>query len=326
MKKSILFIFIIISFQHIIAQATYNFDVLNEPYLDISNGTSLNDGNFWDADSYLIPFGFQFQLNAYNFNSLFIIEDGTGGILSNTISLDSGQGAFLIPILQDLVDLGDIDENTSLTNISYIVDGAVGNQIFKLEYNNVGFFDDVTSSDFINFQVWLYESTNVIEYRYGASQINNPDDSYQGLSGLSIGLFPSLDGDNQMILDTGYVLGGNPDSPTIIQINAGGDIDDFAIIGSPESGTVYRFTPGVLAINEFSQTDFSMVPNPTTDYFSVQTKENIQLVTIHNNLGQKVKEFKDRFDHLTISEIPAGVYFVTVTSNNESVTKKMIKQ
>lgn len=324
MKFKFFLLIALLVFKNTTAQDVYNFQVLNENYQNLTNTISLNNNQTWDDPAYTIPLGFQFQIANYSINSINVVEDGYGGVLSNIQSLDTGTGAFIVPVFQDIVDLG-FTGGTSLSNISYKVEGTNGARIFKLEYNNVGFLDDDTTSDFINYQVWLYESTNVIEFRYGPSQINNPVGSFEDLSGLGIGLFPSLMTETGTVLSTCYTLSGDPENPMVTAIEPGQEIDEFSLNGNPNTGIVYRFTPGILNTQAFETTNFKIYPNPVKDVFSIQTKEPINRMFITNTLGVNVFTRDARFDNINISELPSGVYFITIITNNARTTKRLIK-
>ncbi len=69
-----------------------------------------------------------------------------------------------------------------------------------------------------------------------------------------------------------------------------------------------------------------MFPNPATDKLIIQAAENylIQKVNLLNAFGQQIKESSS--NELSISEFPNGIYFVTITSGSQTITKKLIIQ
>src|SRR5690554_3361506 len=181
MKTKLITILVLINvFFFANAQTEYNFNVANEPYNNLVGSISLNNDQVWDDPGYVIPLGFDFQIGTYVFNSIHIVSWSVGGVLSTSTD-GTGVAPLLVPIAQDIIDLG-YGSGASQSNISYKVEGDSGSQILKIEWNNVGFWDDMTGNDFMNFQVWLYEGSNSIEYRYGSSEINFPEDSFEGES------------------------------------------------------------------------------------------------------------------------------------------------
>jgi len=70
----------------------------------------------------------------------------------------------------------------------------------------------------------------------------------------------------------------------------------------------------------------SVYPNPVTDILIIDSKIPVDKVEIYSILGKKVKEFKSNFDALPVHEISAGLYIVKIQSDNNTVSKKIIKQ
>jgi hypothetical protein len=75
--------------------------------------------------------------------------------------------------------------------------------------------------------------------------------------------------------------------------------------------------------------NFTVYPNPTSGLFSICCNKNIQSanVSIYNIQGQVVFEnkFSDLNETMAI-DLPEGIYFLTLRSNNEIKTIKLIKE
>lgn len=93
----------------------------------------------------------------------------------------------------------------------------------------------------MNFQLWLYEGTNIIEYRYGPSSINNPKFSFEGSTGPHVSLLTSFNIDTQLLEDIGYFMSGDPANPTVITLDAGASppFPLTAVEGMIPDGAVY---------------------------------------------------------------------------------------
>src|SRR5690554_3055563 len=163
------------------AQGNYDFESFNEPYEDLVGGISLNNGQVWDDPEFEIPLGFELKISTHQFDKLYIVSWTTGGILSSH-PVDTGVLPILGLLAQDIIDLGYFS-GMSQSPLSYLTEGEPGARITKIEWNNVGFIGEIITSDFINFQLWVYEGSNIVEYRYGPSQINYPQNSYEGETG-----------------------------------------------------------------------------------------------------------------------------------------------
>jgi hypothetical protein len=85
-----------------------------------------------------------------------------------------GYENFFINIFEiDLIDRGYLS-SISESSISYKLTGIGDEQIFKIEWQNVGLdpYYDISELNYINFQLWLYKNGN-IEFHYGPNYIDN---------------------------------------------------------------------------------------------------------------------------------------------------------
>ncbi|MDQ7916451.1 T9SS type A sorting domain-containing protein [Mesonia sp. MT50] len=321
MKKiTLLFVFGISS---LLQAQDYTVTAFNEPYQDLVNATSVNNGMLWDDPAFSIPIGFDFEVYGQNYSTLYTSDEYAGGVLtfqqfSTTLSL-------LAPIAQDIVSKEGSNEQ-SLSPISYVVEGSVGNRIFKLEYKNAGFWDDTTDNDSMDFQVWLYESDDSIEYRYGPNSINNPNESYEELPGPIVAYVPSYNLINETFNEDAYLLIEDPINPTVIIANNNAPDLESALIGNIPEGTVYRFDPDGLAVNNNQQIAVSVYPNPTQDVIHLQNAYQEEFsASLYDVLGNKL-EISIQNEQMDLTSLASGTYFLTIQSKTKSKTIKMIKK
>ena len=130
------------SFCGFLQAQNYTFLKLNQPYVELVNPVSINQGEIWDDFDVPIAIPFTFNVNGQNFQELIMSDSFITfeGVLSEIIS----------PMGNDLVDRGFNGDN-SLSPLSYKVEGAVGSRIFKIQWKNCGSFDDSTLAMFVNF-------------------------------------------------------------------------------------------------------------------------------------------------------------------------------
>ncbi len=86
----------------------------------------------------------------------------------------------------------------------------------------------------------------------------------------------------------------------------------------------------VLKTNEFSDSSFSVYPNPATNLVKISSKENVVVnaISITDINGRVVKnnKFENRANiEVNISDLTSGVYLIKITSNEGTETKKIIK-
>lgn len=328
MKKITMLLFVL-AYCSMSAQVEYTFTVLNEAYINLEDSTPLSNGEIWDDPGYIIPLGFDFEIGLLTTDTIVISEFGSGGLVNTDPDIDAEEFGLIVPVFQDLVDRGN-NSSTSLSPISFRVDGAAGNRILKLEWNNAGFFNNTNLEDFVNFQLWLYESGNVIEYRYGPNMINNPNESFGGLTGLMIALIPlspmtEAQGDLEQ---EAYILEGDPSNPDFVILSTINDINNagnISVTGAVPDGTVYRFSPEQLSLEDESIVEMNIYPNPTTNFFKIESTVQTYSVHIYNAIGQRLSqtiEPKARYD---VSNLPKGIYFVKVFSESGVTTRMLIK-
>src|SRR5690606_19096923 len=223
MKKLLLALAVAASAQISAFAQTYTFTQTTGTYADLTGATVISTPG-WDEDEFIIPIGFNFEIN--------------GQIYTNA-SVDTYGSLYLANSLTDLnfitaydVDLMDRDTTTSASvsqsPISYTTTGTAGSRITKIEFKNAGFYDDASFSsvgaylpyanDFVNFQFWIYEGSNKIEMHYAPRTIatSHEPNIFWGGTGPSVGLTTAVDFTNPQAptLD-GYFLTGQANSATL---------------------------------------------------------------------------------------------------------------
>jgi hypothetical protein len=102
------------------------------------------------------------------------------------------------------------------------------------------------------------------------------------------------------------------------------------------SGTM-SFTYSNVGINPAEKTELKVYPNPTKGELTIKNEKlEIKSVEIFDVMGKKVQssEFKvqssetrnPKSETLNISNLPAGIYFLRITTDKGVITKKIVKQ
>mgnify|MGYP000455462647 CR=1 FL=1 len=90
-------------------------------------------------------------------------------------------------------------------------------------------------------------------------------------------------------------------------------VGDFVIVADPDLGVLQNLYQ-----------DLTIYPNPTQNILNLESNQQIERVKIYNLQGQLIKEgFSNSID---ISQLTSGLYFVQVTVEGKTVTKKFIKE
>ena len=79
-----------------------------------------------------------------------------------------------------------------------------------------------------------------------------------------------------------------------------------------------------LGVEDNVLNDFSLYPNPAHDVLNIESQQEIETVKIYNLQGQLIKEVST--NSIDVSNLNTGLYFVQVTIEGKSITKKFIKE
>jgi len=315
MKKNYLFILLI-------AFSTYaqKYTLISQTsaYSNLTSTTSINNDVPWDDDLYDLTLPFPFKINNISIANWQISSNGTLWGRTSTPDIDTA----LTLINSDLADLNLFTNNPSASPISYKIEGATGSRVLKIQFLNASFLDNGNiSGNQINFQVWLYETSNIIEYRYGPSNASTSD--LANNNGNYIGL-ATIDWLNFNVLDSHTITSlSNPAlslSPNPV-----------TLLGTPANGTVYRFTPINLGINEneLNENNFiSLYPNPTSSILYLKTNDNsiLDKISIMDLTGRTVLEQKESVSQINLNNLPSGIYILQAFSGDKIFQSKFVKE
>lgn len=83
-----------------------------------------------------------------------------------------------------------------------------------------------------------------------------------------------------------------------------------------------------LPVDTYKNSTVEIQPNPTNDFFTINNTNKFDRVSISNITGQKIAEYNivgKESIKISLKKHSKGLYFVTVTGQTESITKKVIK-
>lgn len=314
----------------------YTFSKSSATYSNLIGSINLTSGKRWDDTLMTIPLGFNFKwaLGNRNIDSIVIDTDGILYAPQDFNSSTDNPIRSMMPYEADMTDRGFNNSSAAVSPISYLTTGVAGSRICKIEFRNAGFYNDITTNDFINFQIWLYESTNIIEYRYGASNVANIPLSFDGRNGPYINLLYKTTvniGTLSIILDTCTYITGNSGTASAVYSNSPIDYlnnppANFGFSGLPADGQVFRFAPfgSSVSVPEIEDAFRNVVVYPTfiQDAVFINHDENnlsASIIDIYGRVVIKECNLKSNLP-LNTSMLHQGLYFLTL-SNDQSHTK-----
>tara|TARA_R110002051_G_scaffold319681_1_gene404000 strand:+ start:81 stop:731 length:651 start_codon:yes stop_codon:yes gene_type:complete len=86
----------------------------------------------------------------------------------------------------------------------------------------------------------------------------------------------------------------------------------------------YVSTLSVAAVS-LSKNSIKLYPNPAIDVVNIKTNQTIENVSVFNVNGQKVLEIANQ-SQINISNLPIGMYFLNINTNQSNQTIKILKQ
>jgi hypothetical protein len=84
----------------------------------------------------------------------------------------------------------------------------------------------------------------------------------------------------------------------------------------------------VLSSDSFESNEFTIYPNPATTILNISNTNNVEIknISVTDINGRVVKNQSDSLSQINVSDLNAGVYFVTIEAAEGKTTKKFIKQ
>lgn len=330
MKNNILAFILTLASAGVFAQQAagphYVFTNYSSTFTPLEEATSLDGGQIWDDPTWTVPLGFTFYTANDTITTLYVGELGTTvyGIQDDSLS------DIFLPYFDDIANA---DNDTLVSPVSYVVEGPPGFQICKIEWLNVGFYEDWaangTYTNRTSFQLWLYENSNIFEYHYGSSNITNA--SMIHMFGAPAAAFlENLNQNTGFDWDGFYSVSGNTDAPTITtlttaEILGAQGIPSYALLnGEPAEGTVYRFAPTFVGVEENSLATFDVYPNPTSGLLNVfNPTQELVVAQILSSEGKIIQVETLSFGRNSIqtNELASGFYLLRINGTCTSFIK-----
>jgi hypothetical protein len=117
------------------------------------------------------------------------------------------------------------------SSILSLTEGSPGNRVVKIQFSHLAQYT-VSQNDFLDYQVWLYENGNRIEFHMGANSFGGYDDLPQLLGIINR---------NMNTVNKAFLISGAASGPSAQLIS--GD-DPFAYLHTvPSQGLIYKLTP-----------------------------------------------------------------------------------
>lgn len=318
----------------------------NSTYTPLSsNATVVPFVPGWDdeySDPITLPFIFKYQNTPINT----ITIDTYGALLLNDTVITEDFSGQIMGIYMDYAD-----NKNSNSVIQYETTGSTGNRIFKIEYNNVGTYNDYTGNDTVNFQIWLYENNNAIEFRAGYTNLpdsifakNTSDIEDKGLEPLLVGVNYNTGDQIRYNVDTVLLqatkLNGANFTDTLFQLDifnsnfTPAEIEASLYGNYPKNGSIIQFAPktgGTTSIKNINAYDISVYPIPSKDgIFNIQIPDapKYAYITVYDMTGKLLVTLNNvsEYNKIDLSNAATGNYLAKVTIGQQTLQYKLVKE
>jgi len=303
----------------------YDFSVYTSDYVDLTEANLAIDYS-WDNPQIAIPLGFSFSFEGLVNDTIYISEYGAGGLLVMEPLADPID--FLFAYTSDLMDAG-YESGEYLSPISYKTSGEPGNQVCKIEWKDAGFYNEVSTGEvptnFVSFQLWLYEGSNDFEIHYGPHTIKDFDLVHNNW--LSAGIIQDIglfDGG----FAYGHVVSGQPATAAIVSSSEEVILISSGLYDNPSNGTVFRFGSNFVNVNEAEEaTAWSAYPSPTNGRLTIQTGTNTAVDFNVFDLSGRVLASGQVYSqqNINVAEFETGIYLLRMTQGDNIETIQFVK-
>jgi hypothetical protein len=301
---------------------TYQMTVSTEPYVDLSGGTPAVTQT-WDDPGYDVPIGFVFPFYNQSLTTVHQLANIAFPILSTSAHADTF-GLFLV-FGADLIDRG-YGDTMLLSPITYKTTGTPGQRVFTIEWKNAGFYRQYfftgSSTDYVNFQMQLYEANGDIVYRFGPSNITQPEIDYDS-TGAFTGLLERLIFATDVSTGEVLLLTGNPSNPTVVP-----SYINVYLNGTIPQNTVYTFSRMASATGDLNhQAEHPyFVPNPCHDYLTaapLPAESIIPPVYIYDLTGALIRT-EWVLEPILTTDLASGIYQLKFNTSEGTRTQRIL--
>lgn len=303
------------------------FSTFTADYVPVTGGTNAVNVA-WDDPTLQLPLGFNAPIFGENVSTLYMSDDFFGGVLS--FQPTTGVFDAVMAITGDLIDPQFFTSGNLSAPITYQTTGNPGDRIFKLQWENVGFFNEAAeggSDNLFNMQLWVYEN-GVVEVRFGPNTVFDTS-LYLG-AGFTCGLVSGINlSSTSTTVDGVFAIHGLPEDPDYLVSTSLIELNSILLDYFPPDGRVYRFVPND-AINtiEMERDELRLWPLTANEVINLSAgTDGIAFYDVYDLNGKIVAQGNfSGTSTLPVSHLQSGVYLVNLRTENNAHTFKVVKR
>lgn len=287
-----------------------SFNQFNEPYQNLNNDIIPFENFKWgELFSFDIDIPYQVSFDSLKGTNLLIQAHGYA-TLATPFDPENAY-LWLFPYISfNLIDRAwKLNVPNGISPISYKYETIGGERVLKVQWKNAGFqFGSINDS--LNMQIWLFENSQKVQYRYGPSYVANFD-SISVLDTAQIGIEIETDA-----LDMYTMLSGTPINHSLLN-------SEFAkYYGLPAPGTVYEFR-SLLSSTNFIKNAKGISYKTVDDILTVKFKDEsdfreMELLDLNGKLVKNTT-----YKSLDLNDVNSGLYVLMVYTNDGIFREKI---
>ncbi|HIG59243.1 MAG TPA: T9SS type A sorting domain-containing protein [Flavobacteriales bacterium] len=317
---------------------TYDTHFFTDTYSSIEEYSLLELPLGWDDPEEEFPIPFNMLLWGDTVETIY--TGITGNFLIGVdMNTKSGNPHLIAPIFSDISDVYGVDSSIyDVSEIRHTVEGQYPNRVFKIEYVDVGFYNEIFadfSSSAINratFQVWLHE-TGEISFRYGPNTVVD----FELVSPWNFFSGAGLIGNFDFTTEQGDIISadGEADNPVFI---AGYDYNLQTFFSEnqgwieswPSNGTVYQFLPihPFGNIQDIFSENIKLYPNPASNNLTIDLGD---LTGVNTSIKLYDSSSKLVFEKLSsatllidVSVFAKGLYTLELSTSDKVLRSQVV--
>lgn len=88
---------------------------------------------------------------------------------------------------------------------------------------------------------------------------------------------------------------------------------------------LFYTTDCTLSVSDFEMANFKIYPNPAKEFFQIETTVEMELISVYDVQGKKIKTFAGLQEYYPVTDLSPGLYFVKIQlRNGENFMKKLL--
>lgn len=223
---------------HLEAQiGSYAFTTSSSSFAALTGATTVTLSSGDDGISGNIALPFAFNFGGTNMTNFQINSNGWLGLNTGTSSTTTGNYSALSSTVNNVIAAYNRDLTGGTGDFSWVVTGSAPNRILQIQWSNRASFTSTAVPASAQFQVWLYETTNVVEIRYGTVSNGTRTGAVTVQVGLR-GASTATTNVRSLSSTTGWTAPTASNSSTATM--------SISTTLQPASGRVFTFTPPVV--------------------------------------------------------------------------------